>query len=237
MKNERISRTAMLLGDEAVLKLKNSRVLLFGLGGVGGYTLEALARAGVGELHLVDADRVSESNINRQILALGSTVGQEKTAAAAARVADINPEARVYTYPRFVSEEEAAAMVADLSPDYVIDAIDTVSAKIGIIRAAKEQNIPVISCMGTGNKLDPAALQIADIAKTHTCPLARSVRARLRAVGIVHVDVLFSAEKPVPPRERVEEDGRVIPATVSYVPAVAGLLLGGYVIRRLTGLI
>ena len=230
---ERFSRTAMLLGEEAVKKLENSRVLLLGLGGVGGYTLEALARAGVGELYLVDADTVSVSNINRQILADDTTVGREKTAVAAERVARINPTARVHTVTRFLTEGDAAPLLEEIRPDYVIDAIDTVAAKVDVIRAAKETGIPVISCMGTGNKLAPEKLTIADITKTHTCPLARSMRARLREAGIAHVDVLFSTEAPRTPAVRCEEDGRVIPATISYVPAVAGMMLGGYVIRRL----
>ena len=231
--NERFCRTAMLLGEEAVAKLQNSRVLLLGLGGVGGYTLEALARAGVGELYLLDADTVSVSNINRQILADDTTVGREKTAVAAERVARINPAARVRTFTRFLTEGDAAPLLEELRPDYVIDAIDSTSAKVDVICAANAAGIPVISCMGTGNKLAPEKLQISDISKTHTCPLARSMRARLREAGVSHVDVLFSTEVPRTPAVRCVEDGRVIPATVSYVPAVAGMMLGGYVIRRL----
>ncbi len=236
MIDERFSRTALLLGDGAVTKLHNSRVLLVGLGGVGGYTLEALARAGVGELILADADTVSVSNINRQILAEDGTVGREKTAVAAERVARIHPAARVHTVTQFLREEDAAPLIAEWQPDYVIDAIDTTATKIALICAAKEQGVPVISCMGTGNKLAPEKLQIADIAKTHTCPLAKAVRTRLRAAGVNHVDVLFSTELPIQPKETVVEDGRQIPASISYVPAVAGLMLAGYVIRRLAGI-
>ena len=232
---ERFFRTAMLLGEEAVKKLENSRILLLGLGGVGGYALEALARAGVGELYLLDADTVSVSNINRQILADDTTVGREKTAVAAERVARINPAARVHTITRFLTDGDAAPLLAEIRPDYVIDAIDTVAAKVDVIRAAKEMGIPIISCMGTGNKLAPEKLTVADITKTHTCPLARSMRARLREAGVAHVDVLFSSETPRTPALRCEEEGRVIPTTVSYVPAVAGMMLGGYVIRRLIG--
>lgn len=235
MIDERFSRAALLLGADAIQKLHNSRVLLLGLGGVGGYALEALARAGVGELYLVDADTVSVSNINRQILADDSTVGRPKTEVAAERVARINPAARVHTITRFLAEEDAAPLIEEIRPDYIIDAIDTTATKIGIICAARAQGVPVISCMGTGNKLAPEKLQIADIAKTHTCPLARSVRARLRAAGVNHVDVLFSTELPIQQKETVVEDGRQIPASISYVPAVAGLMLGGYVIRRLAG--
>ena len=236
MIDERFSRAALLLGEDAVLKLHSSRVLLLGLGGVGGYACEALARAGVGELYLVDADTVSVSNINRQILADDSTVGRAKTEVAAERVARINPAARVHTITRFLTEEDAAPLIAEIKPDYIIDAIDTTPTKIGIICAAKAQGVPVISCMGTGNKLAPEKLQIADIAKTHTCPLAKAVRTRLRAAGINHVDVLFSTELPLSPKETVVEDGRQIPASISYVPAVAGLMLGGFVIRRLSGM-
>lgn len=236
MMDERFSRTALLLGKGAMQKLQKSRVLLVGLGGVGGYACEALARAGVGELYLVDADTVSVSNINRQILADDSTVGRTKTEVAAERVARINPAARVHTITRFLTEEDAAPLIEEIRPDYIIDAIDTTATKIGIICAAKAQGVPVISCMGTGNKLAPEKLQIADIAKTHTCPLARSVRARLRAAGVNHVDVLFSTELPTQPKEPVVEDGRQIPASISYVPATAGLMLAGYVIRYLLGI-
>ena len=233
MVDERFLRTAMLLGEEAVEKLQDSRVMLFGLGGVGGYTCEALARAGVGELILVDFDTVSRSNINRQILADDTTVGQRKTAVAAARVATISPAARVRVVEQFVDEENAEELILAASPSYMIDAIDHVPGKLAIARAAHKHGIPLVSCMGTGNKLYPEKLQISDITKTHTCPLARSVRAKLRREGIGHLDVLWSSEQPRVPAIHMEEEGRAIPASVSFVPATAGLMLAGFVVRRL----
>lgn len=228
----RFSRTAMLLGEQAVHTLGESRVMLFGLGGVGGYACEALARAGVGELILVDFDTVSPSNINRQILADDTTVGQKKTAVAAARIARIAPHTRVQLHEVFVDAQNAEAMITAAMPHYVIDAIDHVPGKLAIITAAQAHGIPVVSCMGTGNKLYPEKLQIGDIAKTHTCPLARAVRAGLRRSGVMHADVLWSSELPRTPAA-AGEGGQRVPASISYVPAVAGLMLGGYVTRRL----
>ena len=233
MTDERFSRTAMLLGEEALSRLFSSRVMLFGLGGVGGYACEALARAGVGHLFLCDFDTVSISNINRQILADDTTVGQKKTAVAAERVRRIHPSAEVTVADLFVDEKNALDLIASFRPDYIIDAIDAVPSKIALIAAANTLSVPIISCMGTGNKLDPEKLTIADISKTHTCPLARAVRTRLRAVGISHVDVLFSTEKPITPQ--VGEGEKSVPASVPFVPSVAGLMLGGFVIRRLSG--
>lgn len=233
MIEERFSRTARLVGEAALSRLQNSRVLLVGLGGVGGYACEALARAGVGTLTLVDVDRVSESNINRQILADDTTVGRPKAAVAAERVARINPRAAVHPLELFVDEGNAASLLAAERPDYVIDAIDTVSGKVALICAARAAGIPVVSCMGTGNKLEANKLQIADIAKTSVCPLCRVMRVRLRKEGIVHLPVLFSTEPPRAPQEQITENGRHIPASISYVPAVAGLLLAGHVIRAL----
>ena len=233
MTDERFSRTAMLLGEEALSRLFSSRVMLFGLGGVGGYACEALARAGVGHLFLCDFDTVSVSNINRQILADDTTVGQKKTAVAAERVRRIHPSAEVTVADLFVDEKNALDLIASFRPDYIIDAIDAVPSKIALIAAANTLSVPIISCMGTGNKLDPEKLTIADISKTHTCPLARAVRTRLRAVGISHVDVLFSTEKPIAPQ--VGEGEKSVPASVSFVPSVAGLMLGGFVVLRLSG--
>lgn len=235
MMEERFSRIARLVGEEALDRLRSARVLLVGLGGVGGYACEALARAGVGTLYLVDADRVSESNINRQILADDTTVGRPKAAVAAERVARINPAADVHPCECFVDEQNVAALFAAARPDYVIDAIDTVSGKVALIRTAHAAGIPVISCMGTGNKLEADKLQIADIAKTSVCPLCRVMRVRLRKEGILHLPVLFSTETPRTPQEQITENGRHIPASISYVPAVAGLLIAGHVIRDLMG--
>lgn len=233
MMNERFSRTAALLGEEGVSRLAAARVMLVGLGGVGGYACEALARVGVGHLFLCDFDTVSVSNINRQLLALDSTVGQKKTAVAAERVRQINPGAEVVTADLFVDETNALEMITSFRPDYIIDAIDAVPSKVALIAAAKTLSVPIISCMGTGNKLEPEKLTVADISKTHTCPLARAVRTRLRALNISHVDVLFSTEKPISPRTPCEE-GKSTPASVSFVPSVAGLMIGGFVVRRLT---
>ena len=233
MMDERFSRTAALLGEEGLSRLARARVMLVGLGGVGGYAVEALARAGVGHMLFCDFDTVSVSNINRQILALDSTVGQKKTAVAAERVRQINPSAELVTADLFLDETNALDLIASFHPDYIIDAIDAVSSKVALIAAAKTLSVPIISCMGTGNKLEPEKLMVADIAKTHTCPLARAVRTRLRALDIHHVDVLFSTEKPIPPRVPCVE-GKSVPASVSFVPSVAGLMLGGFVIRRLT---
>ncbi len=230
---ERLSRTALLIGEEAIGKLQNSHVMLFGLGGVGGYALEALARGGVGKLTLVDFDSVSESNLNRQILATRSTVGLKKTDVAAARVREIAPGVAVLTHEIFVDRENAAALIAGARPDYIIDAIDAVAGKLGIILAAKEAGIPVISSMGTGNKLDPTRFRITDIGKTHTCPLARAMRVELRRLGVAHVDVLWSDELPVTPAKTLTENGKSIPASISYVPSAAGLIIGGYVLRKL----
>lgn len=233
MVHERFSRTARLLGDAAIEKLHNTHVLLFGVGGVGGYVLEALVRAGIGEITVVDADAVSESNLNRQILATTDTVGELKTAVAAARARAINPDIRIREIPVFVEEGGAAALIAEVAPDYIVDAIDTVSAKVGIIRAATASDIPIISSMGTGNKLDPTKLTVTDISKTSICPLARAMRTRLRREGILHLDVLFSTELPLTPLESEEENGRHLPASTPFVPAAAGLVIASHVVRKI----
>ena len=233
MAQERFSRTARLLGDAAIEKLQNTHILLFGVGGVGGYVLEALVRAGVGKITVVDADTVSESNLNRQILATTETVGQPKTAAAAARARAINPDVIIAELPVFVEEETAAALIETAAPDYIVDAIDTVSAKVGIIRVAKAQGIPIISSMGTGNKLDPTKLTVTDISKTSICPLARAMRTRLRREGIAHLDVLFSTELPLTPLESEEQNGRHLPASTPFVPAAAGLVIAAHVTRKI----
>ena len=226
-------RTAMLLGEEALLKLRNAKVAVFGVGGVGGYVVEALARAGVGTLDLVDSDVVCESNINRQIIALHSTVGQYKVDAAAARVRDINPEITVNTFALFYQAD--TAHLFDFSKyDYVVDAIDSVSAKVLLIVNAKAAGVPVISSMGAGNKLDPTAFAIADISKTSVCPLAKVIRTRLRAEGIQHLKVVYSKERPMPP-QGVVNDGKPAPASISFVPSVVGLIIAGEVVADLTG--
>ncbi len=226
------SRTALLIGDESVEKLKRARVAVFGIGGVGGYAVEALARAGVGTLDLIDKDTVSVSNLNRQILALHSTVGRWKTEVAAERIKDINPACNVHTHNVFYLPETASKF--DFSAyDYVIDAIDTVSGKLALIQQAKQTNTPVISSMGTGNKLDPTAFEVADISQTRICPLARVMRKELKKRGIEHLKVVYSREEPKESKLFDEESGKPIPGSVSFVPSVAGLLLAGEVIKDL----
>ncbi len=228
--NEIFSRTDMLIGSSSLNKLKNSRVALFGVGGVGGYVAEALARSGVGKIDLIDNDKVSPSNINRQIIALHSTIGMDKVSVAAARLKDINPQIEITEIPKFILPENINEF--DFSQyDYVIDAIDTVSGKLAIIEKATEDNIPVISSMGTGNKLNPSAFQISDIYKTSVCPLARVMRYELRKRGIKKLKVLFSTEEPI--RQSAPEGVKPTPASISFVPSVAGLLIAGEVIKDL----
>lgn len=232
------SRSQILLGEEGLKKLSLSRVALFGVGGVGGYCAEALARAGVGAIDLIDNDRVSETNINRQIIALRSTVGRYKTEVMKERIADINPECRVTCHNIFFLS--SCGDMPDFSQfDYVIDAIDTVSGKIEIIARAKSAGVPVISCMGAGNKLDPTAFEVADIAKTSVCPLAKVMRRELKKRDISGVKVVYSKEEPRPALDEAEESkasGRAVSGSVSFVPSVAGLIAAGEVIKDLTGI-
>ena len=235
MKDE-LLRTAMLLGEEAVDKLQKARVAIFGIGGVGGYTLEALARAGVGQLDLIDSDTVSRSNINRQILATQSTVGMPKVEAGKKRVLDINPDCVVRTWEIFYTPETADRF--DFTRyDYIVDAIDTVTGKLMLIQRAHECGTPIISCMGTGNKLDASAFEVSDIAKTTMCPLARIVRKELGKRGIKHLKVVYSQEEALSPTGWEEEakalGKRQIPGSVSFVPGAAGLILAGEVIKDL----
>ncbi len=232
------SRSEELLGREGLQKLANSRIAVFGIGGVGSYVVEALARAGVGSLTLVDHDEVSLTNLNRQLVALRSTMGKKKVLVAKERILDINRDAVVHTYDTFFGEETADLF--DFSAfDYVIDAVDTVSAKLLLIEKAKEAGIPVISCMGTGNKLNPSCFQIADISKTSVCPLAKVMRAELKKRRIKKVKVLFSTEVVAkkkwkePPLEVRSGSKRPVPGSVSFVPGAAGLMIAGEVIRDL----
>ena len=225
------SRTRMLLGDGAIQRLKRARVAVFGVGGVGGYVVEALARSGVGALDLVDSDRVVPSNLNRQIIATRETLGLLKVDAAKARVLSINPDCRVATFPIFYLPETADRF--DFSQyDYVVDAIDTVAGKLQLIEAAKAAGTPIISCMGAGNKLDPTAFRVADIAETSVCPLARVMRRELKKRGIDHVKVIYSTEPALSPAPAEEPTARrATPGSVAFVPSVAGLILAGEVIK------
>lgn len=235
------SRTRLLLGDGAVERLKNARVILFGLGGVGGYTAEALARSGVGQIDLVDDDVISQTNLNRQLLALHSTAGVHKVDLAAQRIKDIDPEIQVCTHKTFFLPETADQF--DFSQyDYVIDAIDTVTGKLELISRAKAAGVPVISCMGTGNKLDPTAFRVADIAKTSGCALSRIIRKECAKRGIRGVKVVYSQELPhsaedtdaVAEAPREGSSRRSTPGSVAFVPGVAGLIMAGEVIKDLT---
>ena len=227
------SRTRMLLGDAAMDRLKRARVAVFGVGGVGGHVVEALTRSGVGALDLVDSDRVELSNLNRQIIATQGTLGMLKVDAAKARVLSIDPDCQVVTWPIFFLPETADQF--DFTQyDYVVDAIDTVAGKLQLIEAAKAAGVPVISSMGAGNKLDPTAFRVADISETSVCPLARVMRRELRKRGIEHVKVVYSTEPALSPAPADEETGRrSTPGSVAFVPAVAGLIMAGEVIKDL----
>ena len=248
MLNE-FSRTQLLLGPEAMEKLSQSRVAVFGIGGVGGYTVEALARSGVGALDLVDDDRVCLTNINRQILATRRTVGKYKVDVAEERVHEINPRCEVQTHKTFYLPETAEQF--DFSQyDYVVDAIDTVSGKIQLVLAARAAGTPIISSMGAGNKLDATAFRVADITQTSVCPLARVMRRELKKRGVTHLKVVYSTEKPIRPLEDMSiscrtncscppgtkrhcTDRRDIPGSVAFVPSVVGLIIAGEVVKDL----
>lgn len=227
MTNEIFSRTEHLLGEAAMERLKGSRVAIFGVGGVGGYVAEALARSGVGALELIDSDDVSPSNINRQIIALHSTVGQKKVDAAARRILDVNPEADVTARAIFFLPETSAEF--DFSTyDYVIDCIDTVSGKLEIIKRAKAAGVPVISSMGAGNKLDPTAFCVEDVFKTSVCPLAKTMRRLCKENGIDSLKVVYSKEPPITPAIPIPKDpesGKIPPASAIFAPAAAGLAI------------
>ena len=224
------SRLELLLGKENIEKLKNARIAVFGIGGVGGYAVEALARCGVGTIDLIDNDTVSITNINRQIIATHKTVDIPKTKAMAERIAEINPEIKTVQHDLFYSTDTADQI--DLSVyDYVIDAIDTVSAKIELIIRCSELNIPIISCMGTGNKLDATKLEVCDIYKTSVCPLAKVMRYELKKRCIKKLKVVYSKEEPIKPTVQPQEFGRHIPASAVFVPACAGMILASEAIK------
>ena len=232
--HEQFLRTQMLLGTEALEKLQKARVAVFGIGGVGGYTVEALARSGVGQLDLIDNDTVSVSNINRQILATHSTVGLPKVEAARRRIRDINPYCVVRMHQLFYTPDTANRF--DFSQyDYIVDAIDTVTGKLQLVQQAMEAGTPIICCMGTGNKLDASAFEVADISKTSMCPLARIMRKELGKRGIKHLKVVYSKEEALSPTgweaEAAALGKRQIPGSVAFVPGAAGLILAGEVIQ------
>lgn len=221
---EQFSRTAQLLGNENVENLFDKHVIVFGVGGVGGYVVEALARSGIGKISIVDNDVVNESNINRQIIALHSTVGMQKVEVLKKRILDINPECKVFVYNQFFLPENSNDFDFSIY-DYVVDAVDTVTAKIEIIKKSKESNVPVISSMGTGNKLNPMGFKVSDISKTKVCPLARVMRNELKKRGISKVKCVYSEENPVIQTQT--------PASVAFVPPVAGLLIASEVVKDL----
>ncbi len=229
---ERLIRTELIYGPEAMERLKGSRVAVFGVGGVGGCAVEALGRSGVGALDLVDSDRVAESNMNRQILATLDTLGMYKVDAAAERLARIAPSCQVRTYRTFFLPETADEF--DFTRyDYVVDAIDTVSGKIGLALAARAAGVPIISSMGAGNKTDPSAFRVADIYETSVCPLARVMRRELRRRGVERLKVVYSTEKPIRQPEGAQR--RPTPGSTAFVPAAAGFIIAGVVVNELAG--
>ena len=234
------SRTELLLGTDGMERLKKASVMVFGIGGVGSHCVEALARSGVGTLILIDNDTVSLTNINRQSIALHSTEGRYKTEVMKEKIADICPEIRVRTYERFVLTDNLGDIL-DERPDYIIDAIDTVTAKLTLVCEARKRGIPIISSMGTGNKLHPEMFEITDITKTSVCPLCKVMRKELKNRGIGHLKVVYSKEKPIDTsgRDTGEDAGvrRSIPGSISFTPPVAGRLIAGEVIRELAGLV
>ncbi len=245
---DRFSRTQLVFGKEAMDRLKGSRVAVFGVGGVGGYTVEALARSGVGAIDIIDDDKVCLTNINRQIIATGKTVGKYKVDVAKERIEEINPDCKVTAFRTFYMPETADQF--DFTKyDYVVDAIDTVTGKIALIENAKKAGTPIISSMGAGNKVDPTAFEVADIYKTSVCPLARVMRYELKRRGIKKLKVVYSKEKPIPPIDDEDLNGengciskadkvpgkRQVPGSTAFVPSVAGLIIAGEVIKDIIG--
>lgn len=228
------SRTEMLIGEEGIKKLNNSKIAIFGIGGVGSYVAEALARTGVGNFILVDNDKVTITNINRQIIATTKTIGQYKVDLMKQRILDINPEAKVETYKTFYMPD-CKENILDNSIDYIVDAIDTVTAKIYLIEEAQRLNIPIISSMGTGNKLEPSKFEITDIYKTSVCPLAKVMRKELKQRNIKKLNVLYSKEEPVKIKRNSEEETtkKQVPGSIAFSPSVAGLIIASKVVKDL----
>ena len=228
------ARSAAMLGEDAMTRLQSARVAVFGVGGVGGYVCEALVRSGIGTLDVFDKDDVSVTNLNRQIIALRSTVGQDKVSVLAARMRDINPDVVINEHKVFYLPDNADDF--DLSQyDYVVDAVDTVAAKIELAVRCEQLNVPLIAAMGAGNKLDPSKLQIADVYKTSVCPLARAMRTTLRKKGVKHLTVAYSTEEPLRPVEAIDNEGRRkdVPGSMAFVPSAMGLLIASHVVRSL----
>lgn len=230
MEESAFCRTKILIGDEGLEKLKNAKVAVFGVGGVGSFVVEALARAGVGNFVLIDKDQVSLSNINRQLIATHETIGQLKVDVAKKRILSINPEAKVETFAEFFMPGNTD--ILNNSITYIVDAIDTVTAKIELVMQAQKLGIPIISSMGTGNKLNPCLFEITDIYKTQVCPLAKVMRKELKQRGVKHLKVLYSKEEPLK-SGIIGENGKTIPGSISFVPSVAGLIIAGEVIKDL----
>lgn len=239
MHNE-FSRTQMLIGKNGIEKLNNSKIAIFGIGGVGSYAIEGLARAGIGKFILVDSDIVDITNINRQIIANVNTIGESKVKVSKKRILEINPNAKVEIFQEFFMP--SSREVFDNSCDYVIDCVDTITAKIEIIMRAKKLNIPIISCMGTGNKLDPTKFEVTDIYKTQNCPLAKVMRKELKNRGVKELKVVYSKELPIQPEKvencenHKENAKKQIPGSISFVPSVAGLIVAGEVVRDILGI-
>ena len=229
---EQFSRTISLIGEDNFNKLQDKKIIIFGVGGVGGYAIEALARCGIKTIALVDCDVVSQSNLNRQIIALNSTIGKYKVDVVAERLLDINPHIKINKRKEFVLPETIGDFDFTLY-DYVIDAIDTVSGKLAIIEAATNAGTTVLSCMGTGNKLDPTALCVTDISKTNTCPLARVMRRELKVRGIAHLKVVYSTEEPKKLAPAESSHGRHAPASIAFVPSVAGLIAASEAVKHI----
>lgn len=228
---DQFSRTELLIGKEGIEKLKNSKIAIFGIGGVGSYVVEGLARAGIGKFILVDNDGISISNINRQIIATRKTIGMAKVEVAKERIHDINPDAQVEIYKELFMPD--SKMNLDKSIDYIVDAIDTITAKIELAVRAEKLDIPIISSMGTGNKLDPTKFEITDIYKTSVCPLAKVMRKELKERGVKKLKVVYSKEEPI--KVNFIEDKKRVPGSISFVPSVVGLIIAGEVIKDIIG--
>ena len=233
------SRTELLIGPEAMERLKKAQVAVFGVGGVGSHCIDALARSGVGSLILIDNDKVSLTNINRQCVAYHHTVGRYKTKVMEEQIRAVCPKIRVQTYERFILKEDLSELF-ETKPDYIVDAVDTVTAKLTIAEWAQREGIPLISSMGTGNKLHPELFEIADLSETSVCPLCKVMRREMKARGIPHLKVLYSREQPADVSGRMPEEAqegrRAVPGSISFVPPAAGLLIAGEVIRTLAGI-